>query len=294
MRCNYNCIGCYSQERATDNELTTNELDTLFSEAVKLGIYAVVVTGGEPLLRTDMLDLIEKYRGLLFVLITNGALVTPEIAGRIALSSNVITLVSLEGQPHHTEERRGGGSHKIALRALELLKEAKACYGFSTTVTRENCWYVSSDDFIDEMIWRGCSIGYLVEYVPCGPKALPELVPDREERVAIRKRVLDLRNRKPLVLVHFPDDEYGSDNRCSAAGIASFHINSQGDIEPCPFVSISRENIRQSGLIGAFRSSFFSEIRADPELLRRKEYACAMFEHRNAIKEIASREVKST
>jgi MoaA/NifB/PqqE/SkfB family radical SAM enzyme len=294
MRCNYNCIGCYSQDRVTNNELTTSELDNLFDEAVELGVCAIVITGGEPLLRSDMLDLIKRHRRLLFVLITNGTLVSPEIASRIAHSSNIITLVSIEGQPHHTEERRGKGSHNNALSTIKLLKEAKACYGFATTVTTSNCWYVSSDNFIDRMVQLGCSVGYLVEYVPCGPNVRPEWVPDRKMRVEIRKKVLDLRNRKPLVLVHFPDDEYGSDNQCSAAGIASFHINSQGDIEPCPFVSISRENIRQGGLIGAFRSSFFSEIRKNPKLLQRKNLACALFEHRNDIKAIASREPDPT
>jgi len=217
--------------------------------------------------------------------------VTPEIASRIAHSSNVITLVSIEGQPAHTEERRGGGSHTNALGAIKLLKKAKACCGFATTVTKTNCWYVSSDDFIDEMVQLGCSVGYLVEYVPCGPNPRPEWVPEREMSVEIRKRILDLRNKKPLVLVHFPDDEYGSDNRCSAAGISSFHINPQGDIEPCPFVSISRENIRQGGLIKAFKSPFFCEIRKDPELLQRKDFACALFEHQDAIKAIASKEI---
>jgi MoaA/NifB/PqqE/SkfB family radical SAM enzyme len=288
MRCNYNCMGCYSNDRPVDDELTKDELDSLFFEAAKLGIYAVVLTGGEPLMRSDMIDLIERHRRLLFVLITNGVLVSPEVAGRIARSSNVITLVSIEGQPRHTEERRGEGSHATALRALTLLKENRACYGFATTVTTSNGMYVTNDEFIDEMTRLGCSVGYLVEYVPCGPKARPEWVPGVPMREEIRRRVLNLRSRKPLILVHFPDDEYGSDNRCSSAGIVSFHINSQGEIEPCPFVSISRENIRQGGLITAFKSAFLYEIRKHPELLQRKNYACALFEHQGAIKSIAS------
>jgi MoaA/NifB/PqqE/SkfB family radical SAM enzyme len=288
MRCNYNCMGCYSHNRPTDDELTKKELDNLFFEAVKLGIYAVVLTGGEPLMRSDMIDLIENHRRLLFVLITNGALVKPETAGRIARSSNVITLVSIEGQPHHTEERRGEGSHATALRTLTLLKENRACFGFATTVTTSNCMYVTGDDFIDEMTRLGCSVGYLVEYVPCGPKARPEWVPAGAMREEIRRRVLNLRKQKPLILVHFPDDEYGCDNRCSSAGIVSFHINSQGEIEPCPFVSISRENIRQGGLITAFKSAFLNEIRKHPEFLQRKNYACALFEHQDAIKSLAS------
>jgi hypothetical protein len=81
MRCNYNCLGCYSRGRRTDNELSTDELDTLLTEAEELGVLAIVVTGGEPLLRQDMLDLMTRHRRLLFVPITNGSLVTPEPPG---------------------------------------------------------------------------------------------------------------------------------------------------------------------------------------------------------------------
>jgi sulfatase maturation enzyme AslB (radical SAM superfamily) len=53
MRCNYNCQGCYSRGRPTDNELSTDELNALFSEAEELGIHSIVLTGGEPLLNID-------------------------------------------------------------------------------------------------------------------------------------------------------------------------------------------------------------------------------------------------
>ncbi len=73
MKCNYNCIGCYSRGRMEDDELSTEELYNLFSEAENLGVPSVVVTGGEPFLRNDLLPIIENHRNLLFVVITNGS-----------------------------------------------------------------------------------------------------------------------------------------------------------------------------------------------------------------------------
>ncbi len=292
MRCNYNCQGCYSRGRSTENELTSEELDALLTEAEQLGVSAMVVTGGEPLLRKDTLDLIGRHRRLLFVLITNGSFVTPEIAWRIAKKSNLVVLVSIDGFPEDTDEMRRPGAHHIALRALESLGKAGACHGFAATATWANIDHLSTDLFIDQMTGLGCSVGYFTEYVPCGPGPAPDWTLSEEQRTVFRRRVLDFRRRKPVVLIQFPHDEYGPDNRCSAAGRKVLHINSQGDVEPCPFVPISRENVRHGGLRAAFESPFLRAIRGHPELLRRKRYACALWEHREEVKRLAKGEGK--
>ena len=104
MRCNYNCLGCYSRGRSSDDELSTDELDALFAEAEDLGVAAIVVTGGEPLLRDDTLALAASHRGLLFVMITNGSLVTPEVAVRIARSGNIGSVVSATPRERHPRQ----------------------------------------------------------------------------------------------------------------------------------------------------------------------------------------------
>jgi MoaA/NifB/PqqE/SkfB family radical SAM enzyme len=287
MRCNYNCAGCYSRGRPTEDELSTDELETLLAEAEELGVISIVVTGGEPLLRDDMLDLVDCHKRLLFVVITNGSCVTPEIAKRIVKCHNIILLVSIDGFPEDTDQMRRPGAHDIALRALGSLREARACYGFAATCTWGNIDHLGTDLFVDQMIDLGCSVGYFTEYVPCGPNPILGWVLNEEERAAFRQRVLDLRRRKPLVLIQFPQDEYGPDNRCSAAGRKSLHINSQGDVEPCPFVPIARENIRNGGLKAACESPFLRAIREHPDLLKRDRYACALWEHREEIEELA-------
>jgi MoaA/NifB/PqqE/SkfB family radical SAM enzyme len=88
-----------------------------------------------------------------------------------------------------------------------------------------------------------------------------------------------MRSEKPIVLVQFPQDEYGEANICSGAGRVSLHINSQGGIEPCPFVPLSCDNIRQGGLMAALNSSFLASIRSRPNLLARDRLACSLYEH---------------
>jgi MoaA/NifB/PqqE/SkfB family radical SAM enzyme len=280
MRCNYNCIGCYSRGRPTDDELSRGELDALFSEAEELGVHSVVLAGGEPFLRGDTPDLIARHRRLLFFIITNGSLITPEIAHRIARSGNAIPLVSIEGFAGDTDDRRRPGAHETAMRAFGHLHKAQVLFGFVATNTAANTAQLATDAFIDQMVAIGCAVGFFTEYVPCGPNPKPDWVLDEATRTSFRERILEFRRSKPIVLSQFPDDEYGKENRCSGAGRVSLHINSQGDVEPCPFVSIARENIRHGGLIAACQSPFLRAIREQPKLLQRQHYGCSLFEHR--------------
>ncbi|HIC93153.1 MAG TPA: radical SAM protein [Anaerolineae bacterium] len=290
MRCNYNCQGCYSRTRSTTHELTSPELDAIFTEAEGLGVLAVVVTGGEPMLRGDMVDLMARHRGLLFVPITNGSLVSPNLASKIAESGNILTLVSVEGLFDYTDERRMPGAFEAAVRAMEHLNWAGACFGFSAMNTACNTEHLGSDKFVDEMIALGCSVGFFTEYVPCGPNPRRDWVLEEETRLAFRRRVLELRASKPIVLVQFPHDEYGQDGLCSAAGRRSLHISSEGDVEPCPFVPLSCENVRRGGLLSACRSPFLRAIREHPDLLRRQKFACSLFEHRAEVEKLLKHE----
>lgn len=247
MRCNYECHSCYSRGRSVNNEMDTAVLDELLTEAEKLGVLTVLFTGGEPFLREDLPVLLARHHQLLFIIITNGSQVTPELASQIAKNGNAIILVSIEGFTGDTDARRGVGTHLVAMQAMEHLHSAGVLFGFSVTNHTLNSDCLSSDRFIDDMISQGCIAGLFSEYVPCGPVSQREWILDNNQRTAFHQKIEKLRVSKPIALVQFPQDEYGEKNRCSGAGQSSLHINSQGDVEPCPFVPLSVENIRQGG-----------------------------------------------
>jgi MoaA/NifB/PqqE/SkfB family radical SAM enzyme len=287
MSCNYDCVGCYSRDRVSENELSTDEIDKLYKEAENLGISTIVVTGGEPFVRDDTIELAEKHKRLLFVIITNGSFISKELAERISKSRNVITLVSIEGFTADTDLRRKEGAYEAVLSAFDSLRKSDAFYGFAATNTTANSENLCSDKFIEDMTSRGCAVGFLSEYVPCGLNPRMDWVLHEDLRVKIRNKVLKIRREKSIIIIQFPQDEYGSDNTCSAAGKSSIHISSQGSIEPCPFVPISTESIRNVGLIGACKSEFMKAIRKRPGLLKRQKFACALFEHMKEIKKLS-------
>lgn len=289
MRCNYDCIGCYSRGRPEEEELSIDEVGSLLSEACDLGVNAFVVTGGEPLLKRGLLETIAQHQRLLFVLITNGTPVTPAVAGELARAGNIIPLVSIEGLPRDTDDRRCAGAHEAALAALRHLSQTDMFFGFAAMNTSENTEHIGTDTFMDEMEELGCSLGLVTEYVPCGEDPRTEWLVSDEFRGAFRERILQHRAKRRIALIQFPQDEYGVENRCTAAGQGSLHISSTGQVEPCPFVSISCENVRDVGLIGACRSQFLSSIRERRDLLRREKLACSLFEHSAELEELAER-----
>lgn len=287
MRCNYTCYGCYSKGRSVSDELTINEIDNLFKEAGDYGVTGAVVTGGEPLMKEGLVNLLSKHKRLLFIMITNGSLMTEQIAKKISESRNIVVLVSIDGYENENTKQRGKGVYESSIKAFNLLKKQKAFFGFASVNTMENSAILGSDEFVDKMIEYGCSLGLYTEYVPCGKNEKKEWLVTKEERDRFRKRITGMRNKKTVMLVQFPQDEYGEENLCTGAGRASLHINSQGGIEPCPFVSISVDNIRNGGFIAACKSLFMNKIRGNMDLLRRNKYACSLFEHKaevNAIK----------
>jgi len=162
---------------------------------------------------------------------------------------------------------------------MAMLKESGAFFGFAATNNSQNSGYLGSDEFIDNLIEQGCLAGLITEYVPCGQEPRSEWVLNAMQREQFRQRILEMRSEKPIVLVQFPQDEYGEANICSGAGRVSLHINSQGGIEPCPFVPLSCDNIRQGGLMAAVKSSFLASIRCRPNLLARDRLACSLYEH---------------
>jgi MoaA/NifB/PqqE/SkfB family radical SAM enzyme len=288
MRCNLSCAGCYARDYPRGGELSPEAIDDMLESAERMGVFLFVITGGEPLMRDGILEIFQRHKRLLFLLITNGTLMGEKTARMIARAGNIMPVVSLEGSREQTDVRRGNGIYSRTERAMRYLQDAGATFGFSAMVTRDNFETLSSDRFIEEMVDRGCALGFYTEYVPIGSAAQWEMVLEDEEREQFRERILELRRSKPIMVVHLPDDEYGPDGRCKAVMGGCVHINAQGYVEPCPFTHFASDNIREKGLDEVFRSQFLARIRSSDAVLRRGHLGCALLENKEILQDIAA------
>jgi MoaA/NifB/PqqE/SkfB family radical SAM enzyme len=125
--CNLRCDYCYFSAGQPDvDELSTEDYAQLWPQLVALGPAKVVLTGGEPLLRPDLKDLLRDLRDadpdhrVLRCLNTNGLLVTPLLAGELVGLADEVR-VSIDALAERNDAMRGDGSFRAALRALEYL-----------------------------------------------------------------------------------------------------------------------------------------------------------------------------
>jgi MoaA/NifB/PqqE/SkfB family radical SAM enzyme len=123
--CNLRCAYCYfSASQPLPDEMSTEEFDRLWPEMVALRPEKVVFTGGEPLLRSDILELLGGLRAadpehhVLRCLNTNGHLVTPELARALVGLADEVR-VSVDALAARNDALRGAGNFEQAMRALE-------------------------------------------------------------------------------------------------------------------------------------------------------------------------------
>ncbi|HVP56888.1 MAG TPA: radical SAM protein [bacterium] len=289
MHCNFGCAGCYAADYPRDDELSDWALNDLLTQAERLGVFLVIVTGGEPLLRDGLVAMLASHRRLLFLMVTNGTLVDDAQARAIARSRNIVPVVSLEGPREFTDRRRGEGAFDGGIAAMARLDRERVLFGFSATVTAENWSAVIADEFVSDMIGRGCALGFYTEYVPVASGVRPDWVMADHERKLFRQGVLAIRRGRPLIPVHLPDDEYDKHGRCLGVTGGSVHINAQGYVEPCPFAHVAVDRIGDRTLAGALESRFLKELRSSKAVVRHGHIGCALIENRALLQEIARR-----
>lgn len=287
-KCNLHCAGCYSRcnHATVDTEpvaqLTSDEWLRIFSEADDLGISFILLAGGEPMLRRDIIEAAGKRQNILFPIFTNGTFIDDKYLTLFDQSRNLIPIMSIEGNREVTDARRGKGVYDRLISNMDAFQKRGLIFGASVTITADNLKEVSSDYFIESLSSRGCKAVIFVEFVPVTEES-KELAPGDEERGYLSGEIARLREQYPeMVFVSFPGDEKSSGG-CLAAGRGFFHVNSHGGAEPCPFSPFSDVNVREKSLKEAMNSPLFTSLRAGDLLADDHEGGCVLYEKREQV-----------
>ena len=253
-KCNLHCTGCWAGDYQKAEELDNETLDRVFTEAEELGIYFIIMSGGEPLVRKDdIIKLAEKHKSQCFHIFTNGTLVDDKFIEDLKRVGNITLAFSIEGFEETTDKRRGKGVFKKVMEAMDKMREAGLLFGVSTTYTRENTEELASEEFVDMLVEKGCTYGWYFTYIPVGRDVDVNLMATPEQRAYMYDKVLEYRQTKPIFLMDFWNDGESS-NGCVAGGRRFIHINARGDVEPCAFVHYANCNIKDVSLKEALGS----------------------------------------
>ncbi len=286
--CNLRCTGCWAADYGKVSSLDYETLDRIICEFKALGTFFFIYSGGEPLIRKhDIIRLCEKHNECYFSCFTNGTLIDNDFAREIRRVGNFAPALSIEGFENETDLRRGEGTYRKVIDAMEILKDNGILFGCSTCYHRKNTEVMGSEEFVEYMIEKGCRFAWYFTYMPVGTSAVPELIATPDQRKFMYHRLREMRKDKPLFLMDFWNDGEFTGG-CIAGGRKFLHINANGDVEPCAFIHYSNINIHNSSVIEALSQPLFKEYKKRQPFNRNMLQPCPCLDNPSQLREMVN------
>jgi radical SAM protein with 4Fe4S-binding SPASM domain len=279
FRCNLRCAHCYCNLPANDSdaiekELKTEEVFDILDQIAEAGCLWLLITGGEPLLRKDFLEIYTyaKKKGFIITLFTNGTLITPVVVDCLAEWPPHKVEITLYGATKETYERISGipGSFERCKRGIGLLLEREISLELKTMVMTLN----HDDVFQIKEYAEELGVKFRFDPVlnprldgskrPCNFRLSPEEVIDLD--LADEKRVKEWREFCKTFIGLNPSEGLFT----CGAGVSSFHIDCYGQMSPCEMVRFQEYDLRH----GSFEEGWFEWMPEFMKLRPKGDYAC--------------------
>ena len=284
--CNLKCTGCWASQYGDHLQMTYDDINKVIQEGKELGTYVYLYTGGEPLVRKkDLIRICKENPDCLFIAFTNGTLCDDAFADELKKVGNMFLTISIEGNEETTDARRGKGTYKAVISAMERLKKRGVPFGSSLCYTKANADVIASDEYADFLISQGVLFAWYFTFVPVGCGSTPELMATAEQREMMYNQIRKWRFKevKPMFTIDFFNDgEYVGG--CVAGGKQYFHISANGDCEPCVFAHYSNVNIKEATLIDALQSPIFMAYRERQPFSSNMLRPCPVMDQPGALK----------
>ncbi|TWT55612.1 Antilisterial bacteriocin subtilosin biosynthesis protein AlbA [Thalassoglobus neptunius] len=283
--CNLRCQGCWVDVSAKQQTIDVEAMDRLINEAKANGNVFFGIVGGEPFMHPQILEILGNHPDCYFQVFTNGHFITDKVAKELRRLGNVTPLISVEGSEIVSDERRGrSGVLSKTMQGIQNCLDNKIFTGVCTSVCKTNLDDLVTEKWVDRLIEMGVFYTWFHIYRPMGPDSSPELCLSPEEQQRIRKFVVEMRVKKPIIFVDAYYDHQGQ-ALCPAATGITHHINPWGGIEPCPIVQFTQDSIHDESktLAEKLDSPFLKDFR---ELARDTTRGCIVLERPDLLKNL--------
>ncbi len=276
--CNLKCSHCFAGELPRKEEpLSLGELDGLFAQMAAMGTFRLGLTGGEPLLRKDLFEIIDLalFHGLCPCVTTNGLLITEEIARQFGRRELVWLNVSLDGATAATNDPvRGGGTFDRVVERLQILRD-HCRFTLAFTVLSTNVHEVRAYARLAERVGAGTAVFRPLYPVGIARHHLDLMPTFRQYSDALSE--LESMGDDDLSLNHIDpfspaarreaSGSVGQNHGCGA-GNTVCSISVSGEVSPCSFLGAGSytANVRHRSLRDVWdHSDGFTDIRALPD-----------------------------
>lgn len=241
-QCNLNCQGCWVTIDKHSQGMNPDTLNNIINSGKKKGSYFFGLLGGEPLMYPHIINVIENHPDCYFQLFTNGTLITDDIANQLRKLGNVSPIISVEGLEDVSDIRRGANNvFDRTMSGIDACINNKLITGVATSICKSNFNDLVREDFVNKCIEKGIHYLWYYIYRPVGARPNVELVLSEEEILKLRKFIVNIRKKAPIMIIDTYWDQDGNAICPGAVGI-SHHINPSGDIEFCPPIQFACEN----------------------------------------------------
>lgn len=291
LKCNLKCAHCYinASSKAPSSMLSTEEAKKLIDQIAEISRPLLILSGGEPLLREDIFEIIRygKEKGFKIGLGSNGILIDDGTARKLKEAGVDTVSISLDSSsPEKHDEFRGvKGSWEKAVNAIKALRKNSILTQVNTTVTRQNY------DEIGEILALSEELGaenfHLFFLVPTGrgvkieditPEMYEEMISQTLKNLSRRKlnvkfscapQFMRIAQQTGMQMRHVQASMRGC-----IAGLYYCRIYPTGDVTPCPYLPIKLGNIRDKAFKEIwFNSPVLKDLR-NPEKLKGKCGLC--------------------
>lgn len=285
--CQLRCQGCWVDVEGPRTMLDLDALNRIVGDAKKRGNSYFGLLGGEPFLHPQILDLLAAHPDCYFQIFTNGQLITDDVARELRRLGNASPLISIEGTAAVSDERRGRA--KVldrTMAGLEACRRHRLVTGVATSVCQTNIDLVS-EEWLRRLIGLGVHYVWFHTYRVVGPHPSSHLALRPEQVLAVRRFVVEMRSKLPLILVDAYWDDEGQ-ALCPMATGASHHISPSGDVEPCPIIQFATESVHDGGDVYDLLngSAFLRDFR---ETAARATRGCIVLERPDLVRELVVR-----
>lgn len=317
-RCNLSCKHCraVAEDHPYDNELDTKASYKLLEQIREVGDPIIILTGGEPLLRDDIFDIITfgTKLGLRMVMAPNGTLITRENARKMKDSGLKRISVSLDGSTPETHDTFRGlkNAFEASLRGIEFAKEAGLEFQINTTITKTNLDQIPKILALAEEL--GAKAHHIFLLVPTGrgkyivdsainAKEYEETLNwfyDQSQKTSLQLkatcaphyyRILRQRAKEEGKKVSFETHGLDAVTRGCLAGTGFCFVSHVGRVQTCGFLDVECGDITKQSFKDVWEnSSVFNQLRDFKNL----ENKCGICEYKNVCGGCRARAYEAT
>ncbi|MCD6320300.1 MAG: heme b synthase [Candidatus Desulfofervidaceae bacterium] len=288
-RCNLACKHCRAEaiDKPIPGELTTEEAKAILEDIATFAQPIIILTGGEPLMREDLLELAAygTEKGLRMVLATNGTLLTPQWVKDLKRAGIKRVSISIDGATAtaHDTFRGVKGAFERTMAGIEALKTGGLEFQINTTITKTNLQEISA---IQEIaIKLGAVAHHIFLLVPMGrAEHLMNEVITPQEYEDVLSWLVEQRGRLPIQVkatcapqyyrilrqkakekgekVTFATHGLDAVTRGCLAGMGFCFVSSMGKVQTCGYLEVECGDVRKEPLSQIWRNSeIFNKLR---------------------------------